>query len=121
MNQFSRNAIFWLILGLLFLTLYSVVQQNDQRSNEIPYSMFLEEVENKNVSSVIIEGSSIRGKHVRDLDEFTTVMPKDDGLVERLTKAGVEIQVKEEADQPWYLLLLVNALPMILLIGIWIF
>ena len=42
-------------------------------------------------------------------------------MIEVLRKNEVEIVVKAPEDEPWYLLLLVNALPMLILIGIWVF
>jgi cell division protease FtsH len=50
-----------------------------------------------------------------------TTAPQDDSMIALLRDSGVEISVKEPAEQPWYLFLLVNALPMVLLIAIWIF
>ncbi|MCB0354491.1 MAG: hypothetical protein KDD64_13230, partial [Bdellovibrionales bacterium] len=34
MSQFSRNAVFWVILILLFMTLYQQVKQNASARNE---------------------------------------------------------------------------------------
>lgn len=117
----SRNALFWVILFLLFWAFYATVQNTDNTKKSISYSEFLEQVKNKKVSVVSIEGSTIKGMYKNTIEGFTTTMPKDDGLVDKLLASNVEIKVKEADDQPWYLLLIINALPMILLIGIWIF
>lgn len=121
MNQGSRNAIFWLVLLLLFVLLYQVVQQSEHEPGEIPYSQFLQEVESGEVTRVEIEGRRIKGQYVNRTEPFITTMPEDDKLVDRLEKSNVEIQVKEPTDQPWYFILLVNALPMIIIIAVWIF
>ena len=121
MTQFSRIAVFWLILILLFMTLYSVVKRSSDVARELTYSQFLAAVEKKDISSVRIEGNTIIGEFKSHTEPFKTIAPKHEGLIELLTKSGVEIQVKEPVDQPWYFILLVNALPMLLLIGIWIF
>ncbi len=121
MTQFSRNAVFWLILVLLFMTLYSVVKREAPLGTEISYSEFLQKVEKKQVRDVQIEENTIRGTLTSPAGPFKTIAPKHDGLIDLLSKNGVQITVKEESDQPWYFILLVNALPMILLIGIWIF
>jgi cell division protease FtsH len=122
LSQFSRNAAFlWLVLILLFMLLYSVVKRTSDTTQKLNYSQFLQEVSENNVKSVVIEGSSLTGQLLDSAELFRTVAPDDSNLIERLTKHGVEIEVKEPTDQPWYLILLVNALPMILLIAIWIF
>ncbi len=121
MNQTSRNIVFVLVLFLLFMALYSAVRRGSEVNQELSYSKFLDEVEKKNVRSVIVEGNIISGEFVSQTEPFKTVAPSTEGLVEELRKNGVEIKAKVPDDQPWYLILLANMLPMILLIGIWIF
>ncbi len=103
------------------MTLYGALKRGTDAQRELSYSEFLQEVENKNVRSVRIEGSTIVGEFVKLAEPFKTTAPKHDGLIDSLRKNGVEIHVKEPNDQPWYFILLVNALPMLLLIGIWLF
>ncbi len=117
----SKNALFWLILILLGMTFYSVMKPGQEATKERSYSQFLDDVVQKKVRSVRIEGNSILGEYVNATERFKTIAPEDDGLIDVLRKNGVEISVKEAADQPWYLILLVNALPVLLLVGIWIF
>lgn len=120
MNQNSRNFIFVLVLFLLFMALYSVVKHGSEASQELSYSKFLDQVEAKNVRSVLVEGNVITGEFVSQAEPFKTVAPSTEGLVEGLRKNGVEIKAKVPSDQPWYLILLAN-LPMLILIGIWVF
>src|SRR5262249_28462021 len=82
---------------------------------------FLDKVKKNQVSSVVIEGSNIVGELANQTEPFKTVAPRHDKLIDMLSDNGVKIKVKEPAEQPWYLILLINALPMIFLIGIWIF
>ncbi|MBX7144700.1 MAG: ATP-dependent zinc metalloprotease FtsH [Oligoflexia bacterium] len=121
MGQFSRSALFWLILVLLFMTFYGVVKQKHQGVKELSYSQFLQEVEGKKVRAVTIDGNNIQGEYVASLDPFHTTAPKHDGLIDILRKSNVEISVNEPAEQPWYLIFLLNALPVLLLVGIWLF
>lgn len=122
MSQFPKSAVFfWLVLILLFMVLYSVVKRSTDPTERIAYSRFLEEVrDKKNIRAVKIEGKVITGEYLNNAERFRTVAPDHEGLVDILTANKVEIEVKEPADQPWYFILLVNALPMLLLLGIWI-
>jgi cell division protease FtsH len=118
----SRNSLaFWLILVALFMILYTFVRKGAEVSQELSYSEFMILVEKKNVRSVVIEGNQITGEFNNSSEPFKTIAPQDAKLVEELRKNNVEINVKEPVDQPWYLILLVNAFPMLLFIGIWIF
>ena len=122
MGNVGRNAVFWLILALLFLTTWRLVKPVPEAANEISYSKFLESVEAKTIDKVSMEGNVITA-HSKDpaAPLVKTTAPQDDSMIALLRDSGVEISVKEPAEQPWYLFLLVNALPMVLLIAIWIF
>ena len=55
------------------------------------------------------------------METFTTIKPDDNKLIGKLTKKGVEIDVKEDKDEPWYYLVLINLLPLVIIIALWIF
>ncbi len=118
----SRNGIFWLGIILLALTVYSFAKNNPEVSTELSYSEFVQEVEKQHVRTVRIEGNSLTGEYTTNNQDFTpfrTTIPKDDSLVPNLIKKGVDIKVSEPSDQSSYLFFLFNALPMLLLLGIW--
>jgi cell division protease FtsH len=122
LNQFSRNALIpWIAICLLLMLLYGVLKNRSDASRSVTYSQFLSQVKEQNVKGVLIRGRSIEGEFKNPREPFQTVAPEDGNLIEALTKGNVEIEVKEPAEQPWYLILLVNAFPMLLLIGIWVF
>src|SRR5246127_5388478 len=106
-------------MGLL---LWSIVTKQQPREPEIPFSRFLEQVDDGHVSDVTIQGQSIHGHYKGDRgDGFKTYAPKDTDLVKTLHDKGVEIDVKPEDNEPWYLVAMVNWAPMLLLVGVWIF
>ncbi len=122
MGQFSRSLVFWLILFMLFMTLYSVMKGASTHEKDISYSEFINKVQDGEVASIVMEGSSIVAQTKNSTMPLKTTAPaQDDTLIPALRKANVEITVKEPSDQPWYMILAVNALPMLLLVGIWIF
>lgn len=123
MGPFSRNAVFWIILLVLFMSLYKVMNSSQPlKSSDLAYSDFLANVDKGAIKSVMIEGNEITGELKESTVPFKTTAPdNDDDLIKMLYKADVKINVKPASEQPWYLILVMNALPMILLIGIWIF
>ena len=121
MGQLGRNIIFWVILVLLFMSLYRLINPAPEPAKEIPYSEFLQAVEHRTIKSVTIEGNSILAQAKNTTETLKTIAPKDEGLVETLRSNSVEINVKEPPEQPWYLYLLVQALPVILILAVWIF
>lgn len=121
MNQLGRNFFFWVVVALLVMSLYRLVKPEMQPTKEISYSEFLHEVEAKQIARVTIEGPEITAESKNQALPLKTTAPKHEALIELLRKNDVEIKVKEPEEEPWYLLLLVNALPMLILIGIWVF
>lgn len=121
MGQFGRSFVFWLVVLLLAVSLYRLANPSTQAPTEIPYSKFLEKVEHRGIRSVTIEGSTITAEQTNTTELLKTVAPPHEAMIDLLRDKGVEIRVKAEENQPWYLLLLVQGLPVLLLIGIWIF
>ncbi|MGH7804045.1 MAG: ATP-dependent zinc metalloprotease FtsH, partial [Candidatus Binatia bacterium] len=120
MNQFSRNIALWLVLGLMVLLLFNVVNQQQTREPDIIFSEFIAAVEKGEVAEVTIQGPNIRGSYTNGKG-FKTFAPDDPALVSTLRAKGVKIAAKPEEGEPWYLVLLMQWFPMLLLIGVWIF
>ena len=120
MNQFSRNLALWLVLGLMFLLLFQIFNKQQAQEPERDYSEFSEALDKGEISEVVIQGNVIRGR-VQSGERFSTYDPGDTQLITRLREKGVKIQAKPEEGEPWYVVLLVQWFPMLLLIGVWIF
>jgi len=91
------------------------------QQKEISYSQFRQEVDQGAVKSVLLQGNRIRGTYLDGSGTFKTLAPQDSELIPSLMKNRVEIQVSPEDDNPWYLTALISWLPMIFLIGIFVF
>ncbi len=123
MNSNFRNFAIWIIIGLLLVALFNLFQNPGRRAraNDVSYSQFLTEVENRSVRSVTISGNQLSGTY-NDGRVFQTVAPNDPQLVDRLHTKGVGISVKpSEDDVPSLLGVLVSWFPMLLLIAVWVF
>jgi cell division protease FtsH len=124
MNPNFRNFALWIIIFFLVLALITMFQSQSNRSagNEISFTSFLREVDAGSIRNIVITGTEISGE-LSNGGTFTTMRPlPDDTLIPHLKEKGVEMQVRSaSADTPWYLSLLINALPILLLIGLWIF
>jgi len=126
LNPVSRNLGLWLLLLLLGLLLWSVVTKQQQpRESEVSFSRFLQAVDEGRVYDVSLQGQAIHGHYKAERggpgDGFKTYAPKDADLVKTLHDKAVEIDVKPEDNEPWYLVAMVNWAPMLLLVGVWVF
>jgi len=120
LNQFSRNLALWLVLGLMFLLLFQIFNKQQTREPERDYSEFSAALERGEIAEVLIQGHVVRGRF-QNGERFRTYDPGDIDLVRRLREKGVKIQAKPEDGDPWYVILLVQWFPMLLLIGVWVF
>ena len=119
MNGFMRNAFVWVIIILVLVTLFNLCQGGSVASSRVAYSDFLTSVEQSDVTEVSIQGKEVIGVY-KSGQKFTTYMPDDDQLVDRLRTTGVKLTV-EPKDGGLVFSTLVAWLPMFLVIAIWIF
>jgi cell division protease FtsH len=109
-----------LVLALIFLVIFSVFNKQHGREPEIVFSEFMTAVDRGDVQRVTIQGHNIQGEY-KNGERFRTFAPNDPELVKSLREKKVKIAAKPEEDSPWYMVLLLNWFPMLLLIGVWIF
>ena len=120
MNPLQKNIALWLVISLVFVMIYHLFNQPKSVQTEIIYSDFLSYADKSQVAEVTIQGENISGK-LSNGTLFRTYAPKDAGVIGMLKEKGVRISAKPAEDSPWYMTLLVSWLPMLLLIGVWIF
>jgi cell division protease FtsH len=120
LSQSSKHIALWLVLALIILAVFSVFNKQHGREPEIVFSEFMTAVDRGDVQKVTIQGHNIQGEY-KNGERFRTFAPDDPELVKSLRDKKVKIAAKPEEDSPWYMVLLLNWFPMLLLIGVWIF
>ncbi len=123
MNNFAKNIAVWVIIVLFLVAIFNLFQQknNDNTAIELAYSEFLTHVDNDNVEKVLKQGNNISGQ-LQTGEYFTTYNSNDPALTERLLKKGIYfVEKPEEGPVSPIIGILLNWLPMLLFIGVWIF
>ncbi|MFO7985912.1 MAG: ATP-dependent zinc metalloprotease FtsH [Desulfatiglandaceae bacterium] len=118
MNPFYKNLALWLVISLMMVMLFQIFKQPEQGSVGVSYSDFMTMVEKGNVKQVTIKGENISGMSAQG--PFKTYAPKDPELIKLLREKGVQISAKPAEDSSWFQVFL-SWVPMLLLIGVWIF
>jgi len=122
LSPFSKNIALWLLITLVMIVLYnyfSIVESNRGKAT-INYSKFVEMVKADRVAKVTLKGNEISGEF-SDGKSFKSYAPGDPEMVKLLEAKKVEITAVSKDDSSWYGTLLASWLPMIVLVGIWIF
>jgi cell division protease FtsH len=120
LTQSSKHIALGLVLAVILFGIFSVFSKQYRSEPEIAFSEFMAAVERNDVREVVIQGQNVQGKY-KNGEQFRTFTPDDPELVKSLRNKNVKIAAKPEDDSPWYMILLLNWLPMLLLIGVWIF
>jgi cell division protease FtsH len=118
LNQFYKNLALWLVISLMMVILFNIFKAPNRGTTPISYSNFLSMVEENQVSKVTIQGNDILidSKEGRKI----TYAPEDPEIIGLLRSKNVEIEAKPKEESPWFQMLL-SWVPMLLLIGVWIF
>ena len=120
MRASSKHIALGLVLALAFFGIFSALRKQYRPEPEIIFSDFIGSVERGDVQAVVIQGPNIQGKY-KNGGLFKTFAPDDPGLVNSLRSKDVKITAKPEDESPWYMTLLLNWFPMLILVGVWIF
>ena len=118
MTPFYKNIALWLVICLMVVMLFQMFKQPERAGAGLSYSEFLSMVERGNVVQVTIQGENISG--LSNQGPFKTYAPKDPELIKLLRSKEVRITAKPEEDSNWFQVLL-SWVPMLLLIGVWVF
>ncbi|MFN3512007.1 MAG: ATP-dependent zinc metalloprotease FtsH [Phenylobacterium sp.] len=116
-----RNLAIWGAIVVVLIGVYSMMTGGSQAAGtgQVSYSQLLGRIDSGEVKTAIIRGATVE---VRDQQgrAYTAMTPNNqDELVKRLQAQGADIQVKSAGGG--LLGLFLNSLPILLLIGVWIF
>jgi cell division protease FtsH len=128
-----KTIALYALLLILLLTAFTNIAST-KKTKRITYSEFLTILQGKDSSQKItklkINEREITGKLQRKVtigedgakfDNFLTIAPEDPGLMKIIRASGVIIEAEPPAQMSWWLNLLINWFPFILLIGAWLY
>ena len=125
MNSTAKTILFWISIVFLGVMLWKLVSANGQQAREDTpsYSEFMAKVDEGDVKEVTMYLSpnsyELQGEYVRPANhKFRVTVPKENSpeITKNLRDKAVQLSVKEVRSGDWVLILL-NALPLLLLAG----
>jgi cell division protease FtsH len=120
-NQF-RNVAVWAVIALLLFALFSLFQSQGLRpaSTEVSYSDLMKKIESGEIKSVIFNGNSIQAKDSSGkISESAGPFVDED--IKLMRGKGVDVSFKLQPSESFWGGALMTWLPMLLLVGVWIF
>jgi cell division protease FtsH len=122
-NSTVKTVVFWVVIGLSALLLWTVIQQGrgGPKEKEVNFSQFMSDVGAGNVHEVTLDGQQVKGKY-RDGSAFHSTVPANyPDMFKTLNDKGVSVNIKDVNSGSWPLQLLGTWAPLILLGALWFF
>jgi cell division protease FtsH len=121
LNDLNKNIVMWVVIALVLVAVFSKFNVPTTQSTGLSYSDFVKRVENKSVKEVVISGQTVTGVSSSG-DKFQTYAPYNDPkMIDELLLNNVKINVKEPEGRSVLVDILVNTIPFLLIIGLWIY
>lgn len=121
MNNIGKNIAIWIAIALVLTTVFQQFASPAADNKAMVYSDFMSQVKKGNVKEVEIQGRVITGK-THDEKDFTTYAPMNElFMVDDLLKHNVHVEAKPEERPGMIAELLFNMLPLLIIMGIFIF
>ena len=117
-----RSLMIWGVIVVVLIALYSVLNQGAKTSGttELSYTGLLQKVDQGQIKGAVISSDVIEAHDAANKTYVTYTPSNQDDLLKRLEAKGADIQVKR-ANQVTIWSVLFQSLPVILIIGAWIF
>ncbi len=115
-----KSIAIWVLFGLMMILVFNLLETSKQ-DNEMIFSDFSARLEQGEIAEVTIQQPEnlIAGTLKSGL-KFKTYAPEYPDLVNELRAKGIRISAKPE-HTPWYMSVLFNFGPIILLVFLWVF
>jgi cell division protease FtsH len=116
----AKNLLMWAIIAIVLMTVFSNFGSRQERSNQLTYSQFIQEVKHGRIQKIEIDGHSLNGV-THSGERFSSYAPHDPKMVDDLLENGVDIIAKAPEKPSLLMNIFINWFPLFVLIGLWIF
>jgi cell division protease FtsH len=121
-NSAVKNIIFWVVMATTAFLLWVVVKSSTgERPSEKNFTEFINEVNKDNVRDVTIVGTEVSGTFKGNQKFKTTIPANYPDLYKTLQEKNVNVTIKDNSGSSWLTWVGNGLLPMIILVGFWIF
>jgi cell division protease FtsH len=121
-NPVPNNKSVFIILLVIILGffIFNLYPKSKKEYENVIFSDFVSAVQAEKIASVTIQGKNIIGVYKEGKD-FKSYAPEDPELMKMLRQYNVKITAKPDDEPGLWQSILVSWVPMLLLIGVWIF
>jgi cell division protease FtsH len=117
-QQFYKNLSIWLIIALIALVSFNYCKKAPDRHIAVPYTEFLDKVDNGVLSRVTVIDDAIFWR-TADGTQYKTIVPPVHTALDRLLGKKVIVTAEQPPQTPWYFPTLLVWVPILLLLVFW--
>ena len=129
MNDLTKNLLLWVVVAVVLMVVFqsfsprSAAPTAGDASN---YTQFLQDVDAGRIKSVeVTDNSTLTATAIRfkraDGTEGSLYAPRDEKFIDQVVSKNIELTRQEPARGPGFWSIVIQFLPVLLLIGFWIF
>ncbi|MFZ5775980.1 MAG: ATP-dependent zinc metalloprotease FtsH [Thermodesulfobacteriota bacterium] len=120
MNVFYKNLSIWLVIALVGLGLINILNPAGEQLNQLSYNDFLDSVNSGKVGQITIKEGVATAQDLAG-NRFKTILPENQEQVRPFMREGVQVRMEKKQEPPWLVNMLLNWLPMLFMVAVWIF
>jgi len=120
MKDMTKNILLWVVIAFALLSMFNYFGPRNKPDTAMTYTNFIAAINQGTIRQLSIDGEIISGM-MTDGDRFLTYNPGDPHLIDDLLKNHVDIKVVPTERPSFLSQLLMASLPMVLLIGVWVY
>lgn len=122
MNDLAKNLLLWVIVAVVLMVVFQAFGPRTAGTDAISYDQFIAQVQSDRVKEIKFsdDRTTITGTR-KDDTKFTTYATQDPYLINDLLNHKVETVQTPQSNSPSLVVILINVLPWLLFIGIWVY
>ncbi|HZP66188.1 MAG TPA: ATP-dependent zinc metalloprotease FtsH [Rudaea sp.] len=124
MNDMAKNLLLWVVIAIVLIMVFQSFNPRGESTTNIPYSEFMQQVENNSVSKVTIsatEPATISGKR-KDGSALVTIAPIEDrDMVAIMRQHNVEVRQDPPDNSGALWRILLDWVPFLIFIGLLVY
>jgi cell division protease FtsH len=121
MNDAIKTILLWLVIVIILISVFNNFGPRRETDEKLSYSALIKEVKQGSVQSVTISEQNVTGTLLNNKKFVSYLpMPQDEALLQSLMDKNVVVKGKPP-EQPGLLSHLLNLLPWIVILAIWIY
>ncbi|SDW53685.1 ATP-dependent zinc metalloprotease FtsH [Lysobacter enzymogenes] len=122
MNDLAKNLLLWVIVAVVLMVVFQAFGPRNAGTDVVPYDQFVSQVQNDRIKEIRFsdDRTTISGTR-KDDSKFTTYTVQDPYLINDLINHKVVTDQTPPSSGPSLIMILINVLPWLLFIGIWVY